>query len=661
MRDILCVVSVILVGAGAYPQMNQAMIEAVRSDREKVAKASWWGFDAEDATACLQDAINSGAEKLIVENMGAPWIVRPIQLASNQEIVFEEGVVVEAKRGEFKGITDSLFTARDVENIVLRGYGATFRMHKADYQSADYAEAEWRHTLNLRGAKNVKILGLTLMESGGDGIYVGCGSEGGPCIDITIKDVVCAKHHRQGISVITARNLLIENTVMRDTSGTPPMAGIDFEPNRAQEELVNCVMRNCVSENNQGDGYDFSLPNLNASSAPISIRLENCRSIGNNRAFTFTTGNTEEAALDGSAEFINCTFEGSRASAIFITGKPADRCPMRFVRCSVVNCGVNQEGQSPIVFEAWQDNVKPLGGVEFVDCTIVDPIERRPIIFRDYVGDTHITDITGALILERGGRRERLQLTEELLDEWMPSRKFKAIAPFDMSGVSLVPFVTSWSSADLAGAMRLRNACHLLMFANEGEAVSFTVRYAQVGGYGGEPMPVRVRTPSGVEVLQAKGEFMVDTTFEFVAPETGIYEISLDPGRNTAQVTHSTHPFCMAGGEAPIHFLGTTGDVFFYVPKSVREFGVKIFGEGSREGVRAALYDSHDTLIDERDDITEPYQFVVERDPTDNGEVWRLHLAKPTSVTLEDFHILLQGIPCLLAPVREALLVPANG
>jgi hypothetical protein len=106
-------------------QVNQEMIDQVAAGEITEARASWWGFDEEDSTEALQAAINSGAPKLIVENMGKPWIVRPMSLASNQEIIFEEGCEILAKRGEFKGRNDTLFTARGVENVTIRGYGAT--------------------------------------------------------------------------------------------------------------------------------------------------------------------------------------------------------------------------------------------------------------------------------------------------------------------------------------------------------------------------------------------------------------------------------------------------------------------------------------------------------------------------------------------------------
>ncbi|MEA1950919.1 MAG: hypothetical protein U9N87_06010, partial [Planctomycetota bacterium] len=145
-------------------------IAAVADGTITEAKASWWGFNPEDSTAALQTAIDSGVSKLIVNKMAGPWIVTPISLVSDQEIVFEKGVEVLAKRGAFKGGGDSLFRASNKENITLSGYDATWRMWRDDYDNPKlYKKAEWRMCLAIGGCTNVKILGLTLTESGGDG------------------------------------------------------------------------------------------------------------------------------------------------------------------------------------------------------------------------------------------------------------------------------------------------------------------------------------------------------------------------------------------------------------------------------------------------------------------------------------------------------------
>ena len=68
-------------------------------------------------TDTLQAAINSKAKTLIIPYMGQAWIVRPLILRNDLEIVFEPGVLVLAKRGEFKGKGDSLFTASEVTEL----------------------------------------------------------------------------------------------------------------------------------------------------------------------------------------------------------------------------------------------------------------------------------------------------------------------------------------------------------------------------------------------------------------------------------------------------------------------------------------------------------------------------------------------------------------
>ena len=401
-------------------QVNSKAIEEVMSGRQKIAKASWWGYDSTEATQALQSAINSGAQKVIVENMGAPWIVDEIQLASNQELFFGKGVFVIAKKGAFKGKGDSLLTARLKENVTLTGYGATLRMHKQDYDSAEYEKAEWRHILRFYSCSNVRISGLTLMESGGDGIYLGTGKRGVPNKDVHIKDVVCDSNYRQGISVISAENLLIENCILKNTSGTAPQAGIDFEPNRPDERLVNCVMRNCISENNNGDAYEFYLANMTSASEPVSIRLENCQSKGCRvSAVRCITRSDSSDSTKGSIEFVSCTFEGSERSGIIVSNVVSG-CRIRFVNCGIANVALNLPEQSPITFTSRVGTSGNIGGVKFVNCVVKDAIDRPVITFQDRAGGLKIADVTGTITLERNGQSIVYQIDEKQLAEWIP-------------------------------------------------------------------------------------------------------------------------------------------------------------------------------------------------------------------------------------------------
>ena len=411
-------------------------VAEVRAGRRTEARAAWWGFDPSDSTGALQAAINSGARKLIVEKMSAPWVTDRIILATDQEIVFEDGVIVQAKRGAFKGRSDCLFSAVLKKNITLSGKGATLKMWKQDYDdAAQYQRAEWRHVLGFWSCSGVRVSGLVLADSGGDGIYLGVARKGVPCSDVSITGVTCANNYRQGVSVISARDLLIEDCVFRDTWGTAPEAGIDFEPNDSAEELANCVMRNCVSENNRGDAMAFYLRPLRGDSKPLSLRIENCRTVGGRHSVSVTTANdAESAGVKGTLEFIGCRFTGSQDAAVVIGDKPLSGARIAFSKCEIIEPAAKRPETSPIQFTSRADGAATMGGVRFDACEIRDTHDRRPMSCRDMSGGVGLAEITGALTVRRAGASVTHTLTPALVAGWMPFRAFKPVARFEMKG-----------------------------------------------------------------------------------------------------------------------------------------------------------------------------------------------------------------------------------
>jgi len=105
--------------------------------------------------------------------MNELWQVRPIFLRSNLELIFETGVVVVAKKDQFKGRQESLLSGNNQFDIIIRGYGAVLRMRKKYYQHPPYQEVGqelgYRHGLRLWGCKGVLAEGLRIESSGGDG------------------------------------------------------------------------------------------------------------------------------------------------------------------------------------------------------------------------------------------------------------------------------------------------------------------------------------------------------------------------------------------------------------------------------------------------------------------------------------------------------------
>jgi len=654
-------IGLIAVAAAARAEVNTPAIAKLKAGEITEARASWWGFNPEDSTKALQSAIDSGAKRVIVESMGAPWIVTPIKLASDQEVVFGKGAVVEAKKGEFKGTNDSLLNIILKRNVTLVGYGAVLRMQRKDYDNPPYKKAEWRHVLNIKSSSNIKVYGLTLAESGGDGIYLGTAKRGVTNKDIHIKDVVCDGNYRQGISVITAENLLVENTIMKNTAGTPPQAGIDFEPNRSSERVVNCVMRNCVSENNKGCGYVFYLPNLTGESAPASVRFENCIARGTNRVpFVFTTGNEDPAGpLTGTAEFVNCTFADGSGPGITVNRKPASGCRVRFANCRIVNPAKGKPDVPAILFGTRESNTEDIGGVEFENCVLEDTVERPIMKFDDWARQLRLVDVTGTLRIRRGGSETVHTFTQKWLDGLLSGKTVKRFPKYDTRGVRFEPVSAELTPKDPAlRPFSLRKTGTFVIHARKGDDVAFALRHLRVGKYSGRAARIAAFAPSGKKIALGEAPFLEDATFRFKAPETGLYRIPFNVRANRMQMTSANRPACVSGEDGAINFIRAEGDFYFYVPAGTEEFGVKIYGEGQGEAVAATVFDPSGRKVWTKAVITAPEQFVSSLPPGQTGKAWKVRFAKPSGITMEDFHIQLQGIPPFLSCNPDTLLKP---
>lgn len=392
----------LLAGAAAAspnaPNPEQAAL--AEAGELAVANAAWWGFNEEDATDALQAAINAGAPTVVVPYMGAPWIVRPLRLRGGLEMVFEPGVLVLAKAGAFKGKGDSLFTANNVADLTLRGYGATLRMRHADYMTGAYEPAEWRMVIDLAGCARVTIEGLRLESSGGDGVYLGAGKV--PyCKDVVIRDVVCHDNHRQGISVIGAENLLIENCVFSETGGTAPQAGIDFEPNHAKERLVNCVVRNCRFENNKGAGVLLYTKHLSSESAPVSIVVEDCVMRGNEVGIAI--GAARDNGPGGEVVFRRCVVERPLHAGAYVYDKSAEAYTVAFEDCHFKDTwrAPRRGGpNAPLLISLRRDTIaKRFGGVRFGKCHVYDDEDRPALVVENDTGDAPARKLHGMVFV----------------------------------------------------------------------------------------------------------------------------------------------------------------------------------------------------------------------------------------------------------------------
>ena len=326
-----------------------ASVVALAADTVKVSD---FGYAAEDSTEFIRAALASGAKRVILDRQAGPWVTLPLKMPSNIEFILEPGVELLAKRGEYKGLRDFLLELPHCTNVTIRGgAGATLRMWKADYQGPDYKHGEWRYALRIHHSENVLVEGLTIVESGGDGIGV-TGK------NITIRNCVCDRNHRQGMSVFNVKNLLVENCVFSNTKGTPPQAGVDIEPDSAGERLDNVVFRNCKSFGNAGAGFEAYLVQLRKKSGPISMLFENCSARDNGGA-SFGLSCSKNPGVEpvgGTVRLEGCDFGVSRRGGVSFGSIPKGAVDIVF-RNTVVT--------------------QPLGRAA-VRVSVADPLQGRP-------------------------------------------------------------------------------------------------------------------------------------------------------------------------------------------------------------------------------------------------------------------------------------------
>jgi hypothetical protein len=350
------------------------------------------GWNAEDATACLQNAINTGDSVIVVRKMSSKWIIKNIKLKrANQEIFFEEGVEVKAKRGEFHARTSPLFNI-EAANVKMIGYGVTLSMWKEDYMDPDkYEFAEWRHCIRVMGAKNFTIKGFTLRDSGGDGIEIAGNFSGTSYSDWSsglIEDVVSDNNYRQGISICSAKGLIVRNSVFKNTIGTAPQAGIDIEPWAPHHLLQDIYIEGCRFENNAGDDITYTLYHLKGNPPDdVTITFSDCEADGSAKFGILCDVWPEYGPPGGAIKFIDCTVRNSKKDGIRIREIDPRKGSLTFENCKVINCGAGEYDwyyYYPIHFAPWggpkwEDGI--IGNIDFINCGVVDDKNRYAVNF----------------------------------------------------------------------------------------------------------------------------------------------------------------------------------------------------------------------------------------------------------------------------------------
>lgn len=605
----------------------------------KTVYASEFGWNAEDATECLQAALDSGAAKVVVDRQAGDWIVRPINVtAQGQEIVFCDGVTVRAKNGEFKGRNDCLFKiVGSASDIVMRGEGnARLTMNKADYQDVSrYASSEWRHAVSVHG-KGMTVKDLAILSSGGDGVYVNGAS------DVLLENLVCDDHHRQGISVISTKNLTIRKCRFTGTCGTPPACGTDLEPNLSRNNLENVSFEDCDFSDNASAGIHLYLGQLDSTSAPLSIRFSGCTSYGNRTHGINISGSSKGTSPRGEITFENCKVYGNGGHTIRFVNvlKGSDRFRVILRNCELDARNTREAGIS------FGGNIPySIGNVTFENTSLTVSDKGRSLDFSALPG-VGLKDVNGTLSVKRGGKTESVDIAEWAAQfrEDQEMLRFTTV-PVDYRSLRPATDVKRLSKPVHTGNLRGR----FTFVQYHGEAGEYPIRFrCRTVGKNSNLVTVQVRDAAGTDL----GKFsFTDLDYTYVAKVNGKNVTRLEVSTNSRVDIESEWPGIGLEAAGGVHLFAPGGRRFYFpVPAKAAEVCVMLKPE---EPMSAELLDANGTAMQKKDFGNKP-DILRGKKTSAQPEIWSL--AVPRLAEDAVFRIGAPAIP-IVSPSREAMLV----
>ena len=243
---------------------------------------------------------------------------------------------------------------------------------------------------------------------------------------MTLENLVCRDHHRQGISVISATRLRVRNCRFEDTAGTAPQCGVDIEPNRLTDRLEDILFEDCIFDRNNSSGITLYIGGLKR---PISVTFRRCESRGNRMGISVRTSRKLDQPTTGAVLFEDCKVSGNRSRALRFCNQREGGVAIIVRNCSFDARGTKAE---PVLFD---NNNLPasVSGVTFDNVRLIADVPADKALAFSGIDGTGIVPggINGSLTLERSeGSAELLDL--EAFAKRHPSNpeKFAALLAF---------------------------------------------------------------------------------------------------------------------------------------------------------------------------------------------------------------------------------------
>ncbi|MDN3437269.1 glycosyl hydrolase family 28-related protein [Planococcus sp. APC 3900] len=250
----------------------------IKDSRVTILTFGALGDDQQEDTIAIQRAIDFQSNRGggVVEFPKGIYLIdasKSVVLKDNITLDFKKGAILQAIPSELESY--EIVKIRDVENVTLTGDVRIIGERSSHIGST----GEWGFGISIMGSEDVVIKNANISDCWGDGIYIGSTENKEYSNKIKIINATLNNNRRQGISIISARNLEITNPKIHNTNGTAPQSGIDIEPNFPSDYLENIKVKNLITSNNLGYGLQIYLINLKGSTNPVSIEIETSKNL----------------------------------------------------------------------------------------------------------------------------------------------------------------------------------------------------------------------------------------------------------------------------------------------------------------------------------------------------------------------------------------------
>lgn len=264
-------------------------------------------FGNTDYTKFVQAAIDEN-KQLIFPNYPIQISDIGIIIKSNQSLLFQENSSLILKKSAKPAYR--LIKISGVENVNIY-----FPKLVGDKYTHLNNDGQWGNGLSINASKNIFVYKPVIKKFWGDGIYIGNNSGKIPeniCVDGGIID----DNRRNGISIISGKDITVKNTIISNSTGHNPQSGIDVEPNNEHNVIQNITLENIITKNNGLHGIIISTGNLNGyKTAPISITINNHQDFNSKigLGLAVTRANLDyKTPISGTIKLMNSTYRSSK-------------------------------------------------------------------------------------------------------------------------------------------------------------------------------------------------------------------------------------------------------------------------------------------------------------------------------------------------------------